>query len=66
MKDLILQLFGDYTPVMYTSGSAIDGPQVVASGMAGVDWPWLAGVALFALTLYVVFYTVGVILKNGK
>lgn len=55
MKDLILSLFGAYTPVM--SGEA------VAFGLAGVDWPWVAGVLLFAIVLYSFFRLVGVLLK---
>ena len=38
--------------------------EVVASGLAGVDWPWLAGVFLFAIVLWSFFRLVGVLL-NG-
>lgn len=55
MKALITSLFGVYEPVM--------AGEVVASGLAGVDWPWVAGVLLFAIVLYSFFRLVGVLLK---
>lgn len=61
MKSLILEIFGSYTPVMtdsYTTDGAFNG-SVVASGMAGVDFPWIAGFVLFALCVYCVFRLVG-------
>lgn len=59
MRDLILSIFGEYTPVLDpVTGSALD-------GMAGVDWVYIAGVLLFALVLYSFLRLVGVILKHG-
>ena len=71
MKDLIITIFGTYSPVMTTQsyvvpgveGSTLESVSVVACGLAGVDWPWVAGVFLFALTLYSFFRLVGVLLK---
>lgn len=72
MKSLIIRLFGSYTPVTYSEYfyyTAADGSilgdynEVVASGLAGVDWPWLAGVFLFAIVLYSFFRLLGVLLK---
>ena len=65
MKDLILSLFGDYAPVTNVTVTA-DGAAIeeVVSGMAGVDWPWLTGVLLFAIVLYSFFRLVGVILRG--
>ena len=37
--------------------------EVVASGAAGVDWAWIAGVALFAIVLYSLFRLLGVFFK---
>lgn len=63
MRDLIVQLFGTYTPVVYTDADGID---IIPSGMAGVDWSFLAGVILFGITLYCVFRVIGgVFRKNG-
>lgn len=45
MRDLIISIFGIYTPVTDAAGTPLQ-------GMAGVDWPYLAGVALFGLVLY--------------
>lgn len=67
MKDLIFNIFGTYTPVMtdsYTTDGAFNGT-VVASGMAGVDWPFVLGVLLFAVVLYSFFRLIGGLIKNG-
>ena len=67
MKELIVSIFGAYTPVMTTEthvvADSVQSVEVVASGLAGVDWPWLAGVLLFAVFLYSFFRLVGVLLK---
>ena len=57
MKELIVSIFGVYEPVATTV-------QVVASGLAGVDWPWVAGVLLFGIVLYSFFRLVGVLLGD--
>lgn len=72
MKDMIVSLFGSYTPVTYTEyiyytaadGSVVqDFNEIVASGLAGVDWPWVMGVFLFAIVLYSLFRILGVFFK---
>lgn len=67
MTQLLTDIFGIYTPVLtdvYDEAGNYVG-SVVASGMAGVDWPYIAGVLLFAIVLVSVFKLLGVILKNG-
>ena len=61
VKDLVLSLFGTYEPI---TAVAADGVETVASGLAGVDWPWIAGVLLFAIVLYSFFRLVGVLLRG--
>ena len=72
MKNLIIELFGRYEPVTYTEYffyTAADGTittdfnEIVAPGLAGVDWPWLMGVLLFAIVLYSLFRILGVFFK---
>lgn len=71
MKDLIVEIFGEYEPVMtetyipYTIDGEMfyDVADVVASGAAGVDWAWVMGVLLFALVLYSLFRILGVFFK---
>lgn len=68
MKELITALFGVYTPVLTDEVTlAADGTsftvQVVAAGLAGVDWSWLAGVFLFAVVLYCALRIVGGLAK---
>lgn len=72
MSNIIYSLFGSYSPVTYTFVEKVWDPvneafvdvvsDVVAPGLAGVDWPWLAGVALFAIVLYSVFRLIGGVL----
>ena len=71
MKELIETLFGSYEPVMTQQAvsTTVDGViqteyiEVVASGLAGVDWPWVAGVFLFGVTLYCALRIVGALIK---
>ena len=67
MKYVVRSIFGDYTPVTESvttylaDGSAVTSTQVVA-GVAGVDWPFICGVALFSILLYSFLRLLGVIL----
>ena len=65
LKQLIIDLFGSYSPITYqiedSSGNLLD---VIPSGSAGVDWAWIAGVLLFALSFYCIMRIVGGILTN--
>lgn len=66
MSEIMTNLFGVYSPVMtdvYNELGEYVG-STVASGMAGVDWQYIGGVALFAICLISVFKLLGVILKN--
>lgn len=71
LKALIVSIFGEYTPVMTQTPvtETVDGVttttmiDVVASGAAGVDYAWLAGVALFGILLYCVMRIIGSFLK---
>lgn len=72
MKDIIISLFGQYEPVTWYETvftTAADGTvvtetyEVVASGAAGLDWPWIMGVLLFAIVLYSLFRILGVFFK---
>lgn len=63
-------LFGRYEPRTRTvtenlpDGSSVTYQEYVP-GVAGMDFNWLAGVALFAMVLTSFFKLVGVILKHG-
>ena len=60
MRDIIVNIFGTYTPISYE----LDGVEVVADGFAGVDWPYVLGVVLFGIVLYSVLRIIGVFLKK--
>lgn len=67
MRDLIISIFGVYEPVtsmvsVVDESGAVQIIESVASGMAGVDWPYVLGVFLFAIVLYSFFRLVGVVL----
>lgn len=59
MKDLVFSVLGPYAPVT----QVVDGVTVLVDGLAGLDWPWLVGAALFAIVLWSFFRLVGVILR---
>ena len=68
MPGLVTALFGSYTPRTQTVTEYLpDGSNVtyteVVPGLAGLDWPWIASVALFAMSLYCVFRMIGGLFK---
>ena len=71
LKALIISIFGEYTPVTTTSVvSETVGEEVnqylietVASGSAGVDYEWIAGVVLFGILLFCLMKLLGGIVK---
>lgn len=72
MKDLIERLFGEYVPIMTQEAVTvtIDGVpsveyiDVIAPGVAGVDWMWISGVVLFGIVLFCALRIVGVLIKR--
>lgn len=48
-------VFGVYTPPTYTEG----GVDIIPSGAAGVDWQYIAGVAIFLVLTICIFKTIG-------
>lgn len=64
LMEAIYAVFGEYTPRTYTvityldDGSAVESVEIVP-GLAGLDYNWLAGVALFTLVLYCIFRMIG-------
>lgn len=67
MRDLIVTIFGEYTPVttdVFNDVGELVG-STVASGAAGVDWTYIGGVVLFAIVLWSFFRLLGVVLRHG-
>lgn len=68
LVDAVKDLFGDYQPRTQTvtehltDGSTVTYQQVIP-GLAGLDWPWLVGVGLFALFLYGLLRLLGGLIK---
>lgn len=68
LKDTLTALLGPYTPRTQTlterleDGSTVTSTQAVP-GLAGLDWPWLASVGLFAIFLYGLLRMIGGLLK---
>lgn len=64
----LVSLFGEYRPRTQTvteyrsDGSSVTYQQVIP-GAAGLDFVWLASVALFALVLFCIFKLIGGLLK---
>lgn len=57
MRTLIDYIFGTYTPLLDLDGNPV-------LGVAGVDWPFLCGVFLFAICLWSFFAILGAIIKK--
>ena len=70
VRDVLEGLFGEYTPRTQTvtqylpDGSSVTYQEYV-SGVAGMDWDWLASVAIFILILYCLFRLLGGVLTYG-
>lgn len=71
LKALIISIFGEYTPVTTTSvinetvGEEVNQylVEAVASGSAGVDYEWIAGVVLFGILFFCLMKLLGGIVK---
>lgn len=71
IKALIASIFGEYTPVKSAAvvSETVNGEvnttiiDIVAPGMAGVDFQWLAGVFLFAILLFCLMKLLGGVLS---
>lgn len=66
---MVTALFGEYTPRTYSVTTYLsDGSTVTTTeyvpGLAGLDWPWIAGVVLFSLVLYSFFRLLGGVLRG--
>lgn len=60
MKDLIIDIFGEYVPHTYDISIADGGfDTVIPDGVAGVDFEWLAGFVLFTVFMYCCFRLIG-------
>lgn len=71
LKGVVVSIFGEYDPVTTTAAvtETVDNVttttliDVVASGAAGVDFEWIAGVVLFGILLFCMMKLLGGILK---
>lgn len=69
LLEAIREFLGAYTPVMTTveqvlPDGSIHSYEAVASGFAGVDWPWLVSAALLLLFIFCMFKLLGVIFRG--
>lgn len=68
MLQSLLALLGEYTPILTTYETVLaDGTihtyEAVAQGVAGVDWPWVAGALLFIVVIYCILRMIGGIFR---
>lgn len=57
MRDLIVELLGEYTPTLSPSGE-------VLGGLYSLDYTWLVGAFCFCATLVAVFCILRTLLKG--
>lgn len=59
----LTSILGEYSPATYQTVTYMDGATVVTtevvSGLAGLDWPWIASAGIFALMLFCLFKLLG-------
>lgn len=70
MVQVVRDLFGTYSPRVQTVATYVDGELTAVEeqyvpGVAGMDWEWLAGFAVFLLILYCLFRLLGGSVKYG-
>ena len=72
IRDWLSSILGTYEPVTYTvkllvpdamGGTATTSYTEVASGLAGVDWEYIATAALLLIAVWSVFRLLGVLLQ---
>lgn len=73
IRNWLASVLGEYTPVTYEVTSYATDPdlgliqiqdEVVASGLAGVDWEYIATAALLLIAIWSVFRLLGVLLQT--
>lgn len=55
MREFLISILGEYQPVTYL----VDGVEVVAQGVAGVDWLYIITAAAFLLCAFCLFKAIG-------
>ena len=70
LAQVVISVFGAYRPRIQTVTSVdAEGAETVSEyivpGLAGLDWPWIVGVGLFAILLHGFLILIGVLLKHG-
>ncbi len=72
IRDWLASVLGEYTPITYEVTQYAADPdlgliqiqdEVVASGLAGVDWEYIATAALLLIAIWSVFRLLGVLLQ---
>ena len=68
LAGLVSTIFGSYTPRTYMTDTVVDGVIVdtveqYMPGLAGLDYEWIAGVALFGVMLFCFMKMIGGLLK---
>lgn len=56
MRDIIVSIFGEYEVLIVNDN--------LVGGLAGLDYEWLAGLGLFAISLFSLFKLLGVLLNK--
>lgn len=70
MRDLIISIFGEYSPVTYEvfeydpEGTLRKLCDCIPDGFAGVDWTYVLGVVAFLVVLYSIMRIIGGIITH--
>lgn len=72
IRGWLASILGEYTPITYEVTNYATDPdfgiiqfndEVVASGLAGVDWEYIATAALLLISIWSVFRLLGILLQ---
>lgn len=61
IKDLVVDIFGTYTPTTYVNS---DNLSVPIDGIGSLDFAYIGGVILFIIAFYSVFRIIGGLIKK--
>lgn len=69
MIDIVRNLLGTYTPQLGEYFMVVEGEVIPydapLSGLAGLDWEWIAGFVFFSIVLYCTLRMIGGMFRNG-
>lgn len=64
MIEFINSILGEYEAISFVYQVGEDTADIIPSGMAGVDWPYMIGAIAFLIMLYSIFRIIGIFIDK--